>query len=787
VCICILFLNISGSFTAGERIMTANDVVLQDQLSSAHSQEEGLHLLRQHSADLSDALADVLHQRQVQLAAADDPDGAKEYAAWAQETRSLVTRQRILATDPRSVDEARALLTGLRDRFDDAFIGLSARIAGADIGDLKQALARLEQGDDTARPAAEAAARTAQTEVAFLAIVADMSGVPAHLAQAGLTRGTFLLLQAQLAAKLGTSDTATSEQARQALAAVAADEAAPPALRASAEGNLAVLAGPDRPDEVERHQTAAQRLAEAANDRHVLRTTRRDRAYWARQRQDWPRAYDLYRANVEDTERELWGVESPIAASELVAATIPDYAASVEVCLERARDDPAYYERALEYVDIGKARAFLRTLATLDWSRGPAPERLLQRRAAILRALQQLGTTLPLWPSSVQEQRLPQVRDLLRALGLTEEQLNHHTATLALDLQCRPCTFAQMRELVSPNGAILSLFALPDRLLLFLLTEAGLHTPPTEVGLTREDQARVAVNMNLTLRLRADFGDWNEIQRQLDTRIEEVWPTHNLHFLYQRLIAPLVEQLAGLSSLTIVGHGPLRDLPFHALLRPDGGALVDDLAVAYTPSLAVLRHCTRRQAQPLRTCFAAGVSPEHGGPTGAAAEAAVVAAHFGAQSQPATRAAVLGQAGATDVIHLACHSDFSSALTSFNGLKLEDGVITQGELAAINCQAGLVTLSACQTAGEDVLPGEEMAGLVGAFMRAGSPSVVASLWPVSDRVALPMMDAFYTALRQPGVSKAAALRAAQLAVKHDRRFDHPYFWAPFYLWGDPRG
>ena len=111
MCICILFLNISGSFTAGERIMTANDVVLQDQLSSAHSQEEGLHLLRQHSADLSDALADVLHQRQVQLAAADDPDGAKEYAAWAQETRSLVTRQRILATDPRSVDEARAFLT----------------------------------------------------------------------------------------------------------------------------------------------------------------------------------------------------------------------------------------------------------------------------------------------------------------------------------------------------------------------------------------------------------------------------------------------------------------------------------------------------------------------------------------------------------------------------------------------------------------------------------------------------------------------------------------------------
>ena len=91
----------------------------------------------------------------------------------------------------------------------------------------------------------------------------------------------------------------------------------------------------------------------------------------------------------------------------------------------------------------------------------------------------------------------------------------------------------------------------------------------------------------------------------------------------------------------------------------------------------------------------------------------------------------------SDLLHLACHSDFGHGYTSFDGLLLEDGPLLPSEISALQCKASLVTLSACQSALADMMPGAELSGLVGAFFRAGCPSVVASLWPLADRVALP--------------------------------------------------
>jgi hypothetical protein len=68
-------------------------------------------------------------------------------------------------------------------------------------------------------------------------------------------------------------------------------------------------------------------------------------------------------------------------------------------------------------------------------------------------------------------------------------------------------------------------------------------------------------------------------------------------------------------------------------------------------------------------------------------------------------------------------------------------------------------------------------------MRAGVPLVAAALWPLPDLVARPFSEAFYTGLTGGGTA-AEALRSAQRAMKSARRFGHPYYWAPFTLWGD---
>ena len=106
--------------------------------------------------------------------------------------------------------------------------------------------------------------------------------------------------------------------------------------------------------------------------------------------------------------------------------------------------------------------------------------------------------------------------------------------------------------------------------------------------------------------------------------------------------------------------------------------------------------------------------------------------------------------------------------------------------------AELVTLSACNTALGHI-SGDGVAGLSRAFLAAGTPSVLASLWRVADVAGRFQMERFYSALRSNGGDKAAALRQAQLETLRSLRAkrlripsgkplpEQPIFWAPFVL------
>lgn len=96
-------------------------------------------------------------------------------------------------------------------------------------------------------------------------------------------------------------------------------------------------------------------------------------------------------------------------------------------------------------------------------------------------------------------------------------------------------------------------------------------------------------------------------------------------------------------------------------------------------------------------------------------------------------------------------------------------------------QADLVVLSACQTQLGELSAGDELVGLTRAFIFAGTPSVMASLWNVDDAATAHLMEKFYLHLRA-GMSKATALRQAQLDTLAD--FPDPYYWAAFTLSGD---
>ena len=70
-----------------------------------------------------------------------------------------------------------------------------------------------------------------------------------------------------------------------------------------------------------------------------------------------------------------------------------------------------------------------------------------------------------------------------------------------------------------------------------------------------------------------------------------------------------------------------------------------------------------------------------------------------------------------------------------------------------------------------------------AFLYAGTPSVLASLWPVNDRATAELMEVFYQNLLR-GQSKSEALQRAQTALM--QKFSNPYYWGAFVLYGDYR-
>ncbi len=81
--------------------------------------------------------------------------------------------------------------------------------------------------------------------------------------------------------------------------------------------------------------------------------------------------------------------------------------------------------------------------------------------------------------------------------------------------------------------------------------------------------------------------------------------------------------------------------------------------------------------------------------------------------------------------------------------------------------------------------GEGLVGLTRAFFYAGVPSLVVSLWNVTDGPTPELMLDFYRDLDRRQ-EKAQALQAAKLAMIARGDYPHPSYWAPFILLGEPR-
>jgi CHAT domain-containing protein len=146
-------------------------------------------------------------------------------------------------------------------------------------------------------------------------------------------------------------------------------------------------------------------------------------------------------------------------------------------------------------------------------------------------------------------------------------------------------------------------------------------------------------------------------------------------------------------------------------------------------------------------------------------------------------------------VHFATHGYFDSEHPSLSGLVLslvdehgrpQDGFLGANEIYNLKLPAELVVLSACETGLGKEVKGEGLVGLTRGFMYAGAARVVVSLWSVSDQATSELMQRFYKRLLQDKQRPAAAMRAAQVEMLRQPRWQQPYYWAAFTLQGEWR-
>jgi CHAT domain-containing protein len=262
--------------------------------------------------------------------------------------------------------------------------------------------------------------------------------------------------------------------------------------------------------------------------------------------------------------------------------------------------------------------------------------------------------------------------------------------------------------------------------------------------------------------------------------------------LYRRLIEPALVDIQG-KRLLIVPHGVLHYLPFAALRSPGRRWLVQDFALSTLPSASVLRYLTDKGAGAPAGTLVMG-NPDLG------AELALPWAEREARmvGQEEKESTVLVRADATEaqakkllgtvgIVHFATHGDLiesdplSSAVLLVPGGG-EDGRLEVREVFGLDLHAKLVVLSACETGLGKLSRGDEVVGLQRAFLYAGTPAVVTTLWKVDDKATYDLIRAFYSRLESAG--PVEALRQAQLETM--ATYPHPYQWAAFNLTGAPR-
>jgi CHAT domain-containing protein/tetratricopeptide (TPR) repeat protein len=559
----------------------------------------------------------------------------------------------------------------------------------------------------------------------------------------------------------------------------------------------------------------------------------------ARGRLEAARAYADATLSLIESERTR--VASGDLRASYVAARHDAYALMIDLLMqmhavspeggspERGAPERRFDREAFDVSERARARSLLDLLVAsgADVHEGVDPVLAEEERSLRQRLTAQDANHMQLLERAETGARLQRldrdIRQTLLDLGDLRARIAARSPRYAAISDPRPLSAEDIqRDVLDEDTVLLQYALLPDRSIVWVVTKQAIasHVLPGKRAIER---AARRVHDLVTL------SHTRQRRREAERAADE---------LSAMVLAPVLADTKAAKRLVIVADGALQFVPFAALRAAGTPLLSRHDEIVYLPSasaLAVLRR--DRSARPPATALAAvladpvlsAADPRVAGSAAVAETAAVTDVMRSARESgvvrferlPFTRreadairarvggagtmialdfdanltTAVSGALAPYRLVHIATHGLVNSRHPELSGLVLSlvdeqgrarDGFLRSHDIYNLRLAADLVVLSGCQTALGHEIRGEGLIGLVRAFMYAGAPRVVASLWNVRDEATSALMDRFYLEMIDHGQPPSAALHRAQRWMSRHPRWSAPYYWAGFVLQGEWR-
>ena len=492
------------------------------------------------------------------------------------------------------------------------------------------------------------------------------------------------------------------------------------------------------------------------------------------QRNDYEKALAYYLNAIEQHETIRHKAEIEEFKISFAEQSVDVYQQAILLLMEMNRTKEAF-----NLSEHARARGFLDLLGNmrLDVRSGIDPqlrqvEQTLRIGLADLYADRMQERAKPLGTSDktlikTLEARIEQRQKLYNSI-LQEIQLKH--PEYASLISVNPLKLEEVQQLLDPGTTLLSYFVTPDLTVAFVIAKTSFET--VEISVSEQDLRKLT-----------------RTARQ-SPATQDAPPPQSLRQLYDLLVAPVNAQIENSSIVGIIPHSVLHKLPFAALIRTQPAAddvyFGDEHQLFSLPSAGVLRFVRQKQKD-WRDGNALVVGYKGYPPLKySESEASNIAGVHAATAligDEATKAAVTAAAGDAAILHLSTHAQLSGVSPLFAEFQLKNAPLTIHDIYGLELKrAALAVLSACNTQIGQLSRGDDMIAMNRAFIYAGAPSVIASLWSVDDKATSELMVAFHQRFAR-GESPASALSAAQRDIR--KEYPQPYYWAGFVLTGDP--